>query len=230
MKAFLGLSLWMVVFFLSKPVRSHSQFQEFVKSQLQIHYLTVGLTNPVLVNERSLAFVWSADLSRVAYIVGHRYSSNKGAPARNPCDMFRSLMLMESLHERSIDSWVNKMRYAPIFAILSGFSPDDVPGVGTFYDFINRLWLSSSSHLARKVRKPRQRKPKKGKKKGDKSPLKRPGAVKRLIDRYIDHPPDFHSRPHDLFQPISRPIRLFCRDTRKCIFKLFNVLYIFCFC
>lgn len=194
----------MVVIFLLKLARSHKQFQDFVKQQLQLHYLKVGLTNPVWVNEKALAFVWSTDLSKVAEIVGYRYSSNKGTPARDPSDMFRSLLLMEFLRERSIDAWVNKMRSAPIFAILSGFLPDDVPGVGTFYDFINRLWLASSSHLARKVRKPRQKKPKKGKKKGDKSPLKRPGAVKRLVDRYIDHPPDFSSRPHDLFQKIFK--------------------------
>jgi len=194
----------MVVIFLLKPTRSHKQFQDFVKHQLQLHYLKFGFSTPVLVNAKALAFVWSADLSKVAAIVSYRYSSNMGTPARDPADMFRSLLLMETLHERSINAWVDKMRSTPIFAVLSGFLPDNVPGVGTFYDFINRLWLSSSAHLARKVRKPRQRKPKKGKKKGDKSPLKKPGAVKRLVDRYMEHPPDFHSRPHDLFQKIFK--------------------------
>jgi len=117
--------------------------------------------------------------------------------------MFRSLLLMEMLHERSIDNWVKTMRTTPIFAILSGFTSSDIPGVGTFYDFINRLWLASSAHLSSKVRKPRH-KPKKGKKKGDKSPLRRPGIVKRLVDRYLTHPPKFHSQPHDIFQKIFK--------------------------
>jgi|GEM_PF-2587209 len=95
------------------------------------------------------------------------------------------------------------MRTSPIFAILSSFTPSNVPGVGTFYDFISRLWLGSSAHLSSKVRKPRH-KPKKGKKKGDKSPLRRPGIVKRLVDRYLEHPPKFHSRPHDIFQKIFK--------------------------
>lgn len=30
----------------------------------------------------------------------------------------------------------------PLYAILSGFEPGNTPGVGTFYDFINRLWNS----------------------------------------------------------------------------------------
>lgn len=187
-----------------KPARSHKQFQDFVKQQLQFHCLHSTLAQSVFANEKALAFVWSADLSKVVDIVGCRYSPNNGTPARDPGDMFRSLLLMEFLRERSIDAWVNSMRSAPIFAILSGFLPDDVPGVGTFYDFINRLWLSSSAHLARKVRKPRRKKPRKGRKKGDKSPLKRPGAVKRLVDRFIEHPPEFHSRPHDLFQKIFK--------------------------
>lgn len=62
------------------------------------------------------------------------------------------------------------MRTSPIFTILSGFIRNDIRGVDTFYDFISRLWLASSAHLSRKVRKPRH-KPKKGKK-GDKSPLR----------------------------------------------------------
>lgn len=74
----------MVVIFLLKPTRSHKQFQDFVKQQLQLHYLKVGLANPVWVNEKALAFVWSTDLSKVAEIVGYRYSSNKGTPARVP--------------------------------------------------------------------------------------------------------------------------------------------------
>ncbi|MHA0858478.1 hypothetical protein [Paenibacillus sp. CMAA1364] len=35
--------------------------------------------------------------------------------------------------------WVNIMKRTPIYAILSGFAFDDLPGVGTFYDFFKRL-------------------------------------------------------------------------------------------
>ncbi|MEN6413757.1 MAG: hypothetical protein ABFC84_13510 [Veillonellales bacterium] len=193
----------MVVIFLLKPTRSHQQFQDFLKEQLQFHYLKHGLSDPVLRNHKALASVWCCDLSKVTAIVADRYSNSFGPVARDPADMFRSLLLMEILHERSIDTWVNTMRSTPVFAILSGFLPEDVPGVGTFYDFIRRLWLSSSAHLANKIHKPRH-KPKKGKKKGEKSPMKKPGIVKRLVDRYLEYPPDFHSRPHDLFQKIFK--------------------------
>ncbi|XFO71219.1 hypothetical protein SPACI_046830 [Sporomusa acidovorans DSM 3132] len=186
-----------------KTTRSHRQFQDFLKEQLQIHYLKRGFLEPVLLQQKALASVWCSDLSKITEFVAHRYSQSVGSIARDPADMFRSLLLMELLHERSIDTWVHSMRSTPIFAVLSGFLPDDVPGVGTFYDFIKRLWMSSSTHLANKVRRPR-RKPKKGKKKGEKSPLKKPGVIKRLVDRYLEHPPDFHSRPQDLFQKIFK--------------------------
>ncbi|MFZ5755091.1 MAG: hypothetical protein ACOY3J_12750 [Bacillota bacterium] len=142
-------------------------------------------------------------MSNVATILGNRYSSNRGAPVRDPVDLFRSLLLMELIHERSIDSWVKRIKSFPLWAILSGFAPDDTPGVGTFYDFLKRLWLAASTHLSSKVRKPR-RKPKKGKKKGDKSTLRKPGVVRRLVDRFLKHPPAFNSRPHDLLQQIFK--------------------------
>jgi hypothetical protein len=183
--------------------RSHQDFQKFVVEQLKIHYILLGLINTPLLYQRELASVWIIDLSKVATILGDRYSPNRGAPARDPVDLFRSLLLMELVHERSIDTWVKRMKAFPIWAILSGFVPDDVPGVGTFYDFLKRLWLASSAHLSSKVRKPR-RKPKKGKKKGDKSPLRKPGVVKCLVDRFLKHPPSFNSRPHDLLQQIFK--------------------------
>ncbi|WP_333482932.1 transposase [Sutcliffiella sp. NC1] len=92
----------------------------------------------------------------------NRYSSNpRGRKPRNPCDMLRSLLLMHFQKETSVDKWVFTLKTNLIFAILSGFSPDDVPGVGTFYDFFKRLWIHSSPHLSkrskRKLKKPRKK-------------------------------------------------------------------------
>ena len=36
------------------------------------------------------------------------------------------------------DVWVQMMRDAPSHALVSGFHPGDVPGVGAFYDFQDR--------------------------------------------------------------------------------------------
>ena len=36
----------------------------------------------------------------------------------------------------------------PLYAILSGFEVGNTPGVGTFYDFLNRLWDSDDDHMS----------------------------------------------------------------------------------
>ena len=193
----------MVVIFLLKSTRSHQDFQNFIIEQLGIHYFQTNLDGTVLLFHQELAKVWITDLSQVYKILAPQYSSNKGAPPRDPVDMFRSILLMELTHVESVDDWVKTLKATPLWAIYSGFTPDDIPGVGTFYDFMGRLWLAESPHLSSKTRKPK-RKPKKGKKKGEKAPLHKPGIVKRLVDRFLKHPPAFKQRPHDLLQQIFK--------------------------
>ena len=36
----------------------------------------------------------------------------------------------------------------PLYAILSGFEVGNTPGVGTFYDFLDRLWNSDDDHMS----------------------------------------------------------------------------------
>ncbi len=52
----------------------------------------------------------------------------------------------------SITKWVDTMRSQPLFAVISGFTPYNVPGVGTFYDFISRLWKSDSKNFSQHIR------------------------------------------------------------------------------
>jgi len=53
--------------------------------------------------------------------------------------MLRSCLAMLLCGETSFDDWVKLMRDEPFYALISGFEPNDVPGVGTFYDFQDRL-------------------------------------------------------------------------------------------
>lgn len=202
MEAFLP-TFYEVGGFMLRVSRSHSDFKNFLVENLKINYLLPGLTQPVLLYRQLIACVWNTDLSKVASIVGHRYSLKRGAPARDPVDLFRSSLLMELTQVQSVDDWVAQLKAFPIWAILSGFDPSDVPGVGTFYDFFKRLWLGAAAHLSLKVRKPRH-KPRKGKKKGEKSPIRKPGVVSRLVKRFLKHPPSFHKQPHDLLQQIMK--------------------------
>ena len=56
----------------------------------------------------------------------------------------------------------------PLFAILSGFQVGDTPGVGTFYDFMKRLWDSDDPHMTSHIH-PLKAKVKKPDAKGEKA-------------------------------------------------------------
>jgi len=52
-----------------------------------------------------------------------------------PQDMLRVSFAITELRITQIDKWVDKLKSHPSLAIISGFLPEDTPGVGTFYDF-----------------------------------------------------------------------------------------------
>ena len=63
----------------------------------------------------------------------------------------------------------------PLYAILSGFEVGNTPGIGTFYDFLNRLWDSDDDHMSPHIH-PLKTKVKKPKTKGTKA-----DSVKKVI-------------------------------------------------
>jgi hypothetical protein len=109
---------------------------------------------------------------------------SRGRKPRDPTDMLRSLLLMHKLNVTSIDSWVYQLRTVPVYAILSGFPKDDTPGIGTFYDFIHRLWLSDRPHKTGRNKRP-LRKPKKVGKKNEKLDPKNPKITEKLVARVL---------------------------------------------
>ena len=74
------------------------------------------------------------DLSETPNILMDSYSKFGPLP-RDPASMLRSYLLSIKLKITSVTDWVSKLKECPLYAIISGFSPDDVPGIGTFYDF-----------------------------------------------------------------------------------------------
>ena len=77
----------------------------------------------------------------------------------------------------SIDSWVNTLLDDDILAILIGCNPDELPPLGSYYDFIDRLWLRHKA-LDKAERKHLYRFPK------NKRPSKKPGKGKKLPNRH----------------------------------------------
>ncbi|EGL82337.1 transposase IS4 family protein [Caldalkalibacillus thermarum TA2.A1] len=172
-----------------KPILiPHQTYQDFVMEQLKKHYFGGVL---VLLNKDwpLIAKLWITDLSPITTYLQDFYGA-RGPLPRDPASMLRSyLVYLQTNPEKSITEWVDELYRVPLYAILSGFEPRDIPGVGTFYDFFKRLWGAHVQNLKPKKQKKHKRKPRKGKK-GEKAPTATPGKVKRLVKwmiRHIDH-------------------------------------------
>ena len=102
---------------------------------------------------------WYLDLSLTDSIMQECHSVF-GPEPRLHSYMLRSYLLALKLKVTSITVWCRMLRETPLYAILSGFSFGDTPGVGTFYAFFSRLWQDGSSNLSPKDRFPKLKPPK----------------------------------------------------------------------
>ena len=165
---------------------SHALYQDSVLQRLREHY-SDGIF--VIVNSDWPLVVkfWMTDLSQITTLLQDFYDP-KGPMPRDPASMLRSFLLFLMVcPEVGITKWIDALHRVPYYAIISGFEPGDIPGVGTFYDFFKRLWDASDKNLKPKKQKKRKRKVKKGKK-GEKAPTTTPGKLKRLVKWVMRHP------------------------------------------
>ena len=148
---------------------SHSLYQDFLISNFLLYY-----PDPFSISRQTWKIIvqfWHLDLSQTTSILLGSYSKFGPAP-RDPVSMLRSYLLSIKLKITSITDWVSRLKECPLYAIISGFSPDDVPGIGTFTissgisGTLNRNIFPSSSDIKR-------RKPQKGKNTGKKLPISR---------------------------------------------------------
>ncbi len=180
-----------------KPVViPHKQYQLFVLEQLQTHY-----TGSLLVLRHSdwpvIAKLWMTDLSRIASLVSDSYS-DKGRKPRDPIAVFRCFLLFLFTNPTiGLTAWVEELHRVPLYAVLSGFEPQDVPGVGTFYDLFPRLWKADAKHLKPTRQPKKKKKPKRGNKKGEKAATSTPARVRRLIKRLTQQSHSVSTVPTD---------------------------------
>ena len=149
---------------------SHQKYTHFVQTLLAIVYPN----GPPPIHAHVATMIMLVDLTPMRKIVEKIYSA-LGRPARVPENMLRSFLVMVLCGYTSITEWVKTMRSHPFYAIISGFYPFDVPGVGTFYDFINLMMF---------------RKPKEGRgilrRKKNHNSRPHPSIIARLADRLLE--------------------------------------------
>lgn len=188
------------VIFMLTVKYSHAKYQKFVESFLT-QFLIESHQHITLLNRSSLITkLWSTDFTKIVPLIQNTYSkSNQGAPPKDAVALFRSLIIMTYCNVTSISAWVEKLQSEPFYAILSGFIPacyssskaegicaDSIPGVGTFYDFMDRLIRKDKILYKSKLRKVK-RKPRKKQKKNHKMDTSKPGVVNRLVKRVLKY-------------------------------------------
>lgn len=104
---------------------------------------------------------YTLDLGPVDEILNPTYAET-GRPAKWAAQsMLRSMLLSIEMGVPSITKWCARLHIDPYCRTLSGFDPDNgdkVPGVGTFYDFANRLWASTKADINEHYFTPKERK------------------------------------------------------------------------
>ncbi len=136
--------------------QTHTHYQSFVKNELF----------PFLKNDPDwvaaytplIAKLWLFNLDPARAILTPLYAPN-GAPAWDPLKLVRALVAMTHLRIPGVTRLVRRLRIDPLLRLLCEFDPHSpaTPGVGTFYDFFNRLWLGDGR--ARPVVRRRRQRP-----------------------------------------------------------------------
>jgi len=164
-----------------KPSRSHQDYAAFVRRATA----KVPEPNRHLPAKAKLLLL---DLTLAVPILALLYAAD-GRPAIPPEDLLRSLIAMMLCGVTSIDVWVALMRDQPFYAIISGFDPAHVPGVGTFYDFMDHLLgldPKQVKHLYRPKSKRRQaKKDKQAAKDKNQDTPKHQKIIARLAERFL---------------------------------------------
>lgn len=169
-----------------KPFNSggHAAYQDRVLTQLRKYY-------PDAANSLSsstwdiMEKIWNLDLSELDVLMQDRYSSFGPVP-RLPSDMLRSVLLSVEFKITSYTKWASDLKENHLHAILYGFQVGDTPGVGTFYDFFSRLWLSDKNNITEPIHPPKEE-PQKPKGNEQKAPPVEKFTVKDLFLQFEEH-------------------------------------------
>lgn len=156
----------------------HAAYQNFVATNLRKYY-----PNPDALSRSTWDIIdrfCNLDLSYTDELMRSRYSVF-GPRQSTPSCMQRSYLLSIDFKVTSLTDWAAQLKINPLYAILSGFEVGDTPGVGTFYDFLNRLWDSDSDNLNPHVRPVKSKEVKKPKQKGAKAESVEKTTVEQLF-------------------------------------------------
>lgn len=166
-----------------KHWQSHAEYQSFLSDA--VSKLNESQLKKLSSYSDSISKLSSLDLDPVGAFMAPFYS-HTGRPALNQPQILRSFVLMMDQKCLGIDEWVSRLASDDLLAFLIGCSPDSLPPLGSYYDFIDRLWLMDPEleKLGRKDTFPadKNKKPSFKPGKGKKLPNKHSGVTKKVAD------------------------------------------------
>lgn len=80
------------------------------------------------------------------------FYSSTGRPAKNQPQILRSfilffLLVSMGLTPPSLTLWVSSLSHDRVLAALIGCPPDSLPPLGSYFDFMDRLWIHAATDL-----------------------------------------------------------------------------------
>jgi len=176
--------------------RSHVEYQHWLKSELvsliPSHETAIRFYAPLIKK------IYILNLDPAKKVVASLYPP-VGRPAKNQPELLRALMAMLHCQIHDPTKFVAVLRSSPVLRAICGFEQGKTPGVGTIYDFLDRLWLSDNPQKAIKKPKSKGKRPKSG----EKLPAKHPGIVKKLVDKALEGRV-IERRPESILQEILK--------------------------
>lgn len=143
------------------------------------------------------------------------FFSATGRPAKNQPQILRSFVLFfllcsEGLTKPSLSLWVDRLRNDRVLATLIGCTLDSLPPLGSYFDFMNRLWAAPATDLyARDKLLPsswNSKKPDKPKGKKQKAQERKPKITESIEKRLLagkDIPFNFEERLQQFFYYVA---------------------------
>lgn len=177
--------------------RSHDEFQVWLKSKL-ISFMS-NHEHQIRLYSSAIDKVYILSFDPLKDIIAPLYSS-QGRPAFYQPELLRALVVMSHLRVHSITSFVKLLKTSPVLAAICGFE-NNIPGTGTFYDFMARLWLAFAPQKAIRFPKFKDRKRPKS---GAKLAPKHPGIVKKLVVNALKGRLLLKKRPELILQRILK--------------------------
>ena len=159
----------------------------FPFTSIPVILLVYFISTQQTIQEINFACSWTLSLSKaLSFGLSRNNMRDKysvyGPKPRAPSRMHRSYLLSLDFKVHSITDWSAQLKINKLYAILSGFKPGDTPGVGTFYDFFNRLWDCDEDNFTPHIH-PIKKPVKKPKKKGSKAAPVEKTTVKQLLEK-----------------------------------------------